>query len=305
MAGFFVLSGFLITTLLLKEEARHGRVCYPSFLVRRMLRIWPAYFMCLVVLNGVVGFSTLEYRALVSDMTFTRTFLGRDLFTDNGGHLWSIAVEEQFYFVWPVAFIFLKNIYVRATFLCAGLLYLSVYRGYISDRFIPILVGCLFGVIYHKIRSGVVQRYLPLLRLPALLGFMYLAVGSHEGMFHVFPSMVCGVLVVSFLGEMQNLRLRAICSIGGKWTFSFYLFHQAVLGITRKMPMVQGMGAFARIGVSFCLALVVAAVVYTFVERPLLRLKSDAQSSFFMRQIALILPLFLFLCGALAHRFYF
>lgn len=181
VAGFFVLSGFLITTLLLKEEARHGRVCYPSFLVRRMLRIWPAYFMCLVVLNGVVGFSTLEYRALVSDMTFTRTFLGRDLFTDNGGHLWSIAVEEQFYFVWPVAFIFLKNIYVRATFLCAGLLYLSVYRGYISDRFIPILVGCLFGVIYHKIRSGVVQRYLPLLWLPALLAFMFLAVGSHGG----------------------------------------------------------------------------------------------------------------------------
>lgn len=116
---------------------------------------------------------------------------------------------------------------------------------------------------------------------------------------------MCGVLVVSFLGETQNLRLRAICSIGGKLTFSFYLFHQAVLGITRKMLVFHGVSVFTRIGVSFCLALVVAAVVYTFVERPFLRLKSDRQSSLFMRQIALILPLFLFLCGALAHSFYF
>lgn len=106
---------------------------------------------------------------------------------------------------------------------------------------------------------------------------------------------------------MRSVRLKTIYGIGGRLTFSFYLFRQAVLGVTRKMPMVQGVGAFARVGVSFCLAVVVAAVVYAFVERPFLRLKSDAQSSFFMRQIALILPLFLFLflCGALAHSFYF
>jgi peptidoglycan/LPS O-acetylase OafA/YrhL len=105
---FFVLSGFLITYLLLREHARTGGVSVWRFYARRILRIWPLYYavlvLGLVVLPLVIGpdypLSALSWPKRVMLIVFLPNFLGE---LGPLSHLWSIGLEEQFYLAWPWA----------------------------------------------------------------------------------------------------------------------------------------------------------------------------------------------------------
>jgi len=103
---FFTLSGFLITSLLLNEKRSTGKINLPNFYLRRILRIWPLYFLILVI-----GWFALPYVQVPGEQTsyflFYLFFLGN--FAFNMTHciwivnpLWSVAVEEQFYAFWPL-----------------------------------------------------------------------------------------------------------------------------------------------------------------------------------------------------------
>ena len=101
---FFVISGFLITWLLLVEHDRSGRVSLKAFYARRALRILPVYFaflLTLAVLQGLTPF-TRTGLAWFGNLTFTTNFLDSEF---TGEHLWSLATEEQFYFLWPGLFV--------------------------------------------------------------------------------------------------------------------------------------------------------------------------------------------------------
>ena len=109
---FFVLSGFLITYLLLNEKELRGQIDIPAFYMRRVLRIWPLYF--LMVFIGFVIFPIIKarfgetayieparpwyYIAFLSN--FNTLFYGSN--TPTLTLLWSVAIEEQFYLIWPV-----------------------------------------------------------------------------------------------------------------------------------------------------------------------------------------------------------
>jgi peptidoglycan/LPS O-acetylase OafA/YrhL len=102
---FFVLSGFLITYLLLKEYDKNGRIDVGAFYVRRTLRIWPLYFA--LVLFGLFVYAPLEgfYQQLNSEKWKYLFFAGNFACLQPGGNIhpisitWSVAVEEQFYLV--------------------------------------------------------------------------------------------------------------------------------------------------------------------------------------------------------------
>lgn len=113
---FFVISGFLITSLLLREHARSGTISFTGFYLRRAKRIMPA---ALVVIIATIGASylllnTTRFNSTIWDGVWATLFganwrfaiLGTDYFQLGGAisplqHYWSLAVEEQFYFVWP------------------------------------------------------------------------------------------------------------------------------------------------------------------------------------------------------------
>lgn len=111
---FFVLSGFLITYLLIKEKEVTGTIHIRNFYIRRILRIWPLYYLCLAI--GFVGFAVLKkmsgeipqesanawyYIFLVGNFDYMHTWpVKPDAILLSV--LWSVCVEEQFYLAWPV-----------------------------------------------------------------------------------------------------------------------------------------------------------------------------------------------------------
>lgn len=102
---FFVISGFLITWLMMLESAKDGHVNLYHFYARRALRILPVYGLFLCTLFGLQLFTNFHQSlsSWISNLTFTTNF-NRPPWTSC--HLWSLAVEEQFYILWPILFVF-------------------------------------------------------------------------------------------------------------------------------------------------------------------------------------------------------
>jgi peptidoglycan/LPS O-acetylase OafA/YrhL len=104
---FFVLSGFLITTLLLRERQQTGRISLLEFYVRRAYRIFPAFYAYLIIVGTLAAVRWIELLPgdLFAAATYTTNFHAmRSWWT---GHLWSLAVEEQFYVIWPLLLVVL------------------------------------------------------------------------------------------------------------------------------------------------------------------------------------------------------
>ena len=108
---FFTLSGFLITYLLLKEKEKTGTINIRSFYIRRLLRIWPLYFIYILIAVLVNGINSVQWPLLFvllmlpnlrnSFSSITNIGIGNHNLTYMLGHYWSLGVEEQFYAFWP------------------------------------------------------------------------------------------------------------------------------------------------------------------------------------------------------------
>jgi len=103
---FFVLSGFLITTLLLRERANDGSISLVGFYWRRALRILPIYFFVVTAIGGFFIFIKGRYEYL-EIWPYYYVFLSNYLISDipNLDPTWSLAVEEQYYLIWPLLLI--------------------------------------------------------------------------------------------------------------------------------------------------------------------------------------------------------
>lgn len=149
---FFVLSGFLITYLLLEEKRVSGLVAIRKFYMRRILRIWPLYY--LVVLLGLFvlpHFSLFEVRSQEIDLfknfginVFCHLFMLPNLAfawvmegAPNMGQLWSIGVEEQFYLLWPVLLKFSKKPLKTITIFLCAVIGIKLATHFILHEFFP------------------------------------------------------------------------------------------------------------------------------------------------------------------------
>lgn len=167
---FFVLSGFLITRLLLTEKAEKGKIDVLKFFGRRFLRLMPALFMFLLVITVLhqTGIVNVNSRAFLAAMFYFYNFLPQEFNVVELTHTWSLAVEEQFYLIWPFLIRFCPaRIFpvVLLFLLFAGLLFLIALPGirigtangevllteayrpmrWLLPAAIPILFGALFA----------------------------------------------------------------------------------------------------------------------------------------------------------------
>jgi peptidoglycan/LPS O-acetylase OafA/YrhL len=104
---FFVISGYLISTLLLREWEKKGTISLKSFYLRRAFRILPplyVYILFLVVLGATGHLPGMNFREFITAVTFTRNYVPSGLWAME--HLWSICLEEQFYLIWPSVLVF-------------------------------------------------------------------------------------------------------------------------------------------------------------------------------------------------------
>jgi peptidoglycan/LPS O-acetylase OafA/YrhL len=131
---FFVLSGFLITTLLLEEHARKGRIRFGDFYLRRGRRLFPALAVLLatyLVINAVRGTDALGLVAhwgFYTANVYQAFWPGTAVHLVGLNHLWSLAQEEQFYLLWPAALLLVMKLRRPARLLIALALALALYR---------------------------------------------------------------------------------------------------------------------------------------------------------------------------------
>ncbi|WP_369679434.1 acyltransferase family protein [Rhodococcus sp. 15-2388-1-1a] len=154
---FFVISGFLITTLLIREEGNYGRVSISRFYIRRFFRIVPLYFVALGVFTMLVlmfqqGSGTSGY---LDRLPLLSTFNGDLAGSGTFSHSWSLGIEEKFYFLWPIAAfgISLCRCYrlpvLQVLVLLAAVASFIPGLGYFGI-YLPILGGCLVAILAHS-----------------------------------------------------------------------------------------------------------------------------------------------------------
>jgi peptidoglycan/LPS O-acetylase OafA/YrhL len=108
---FFIISGFLITYLLLKEKESSGSINLKKFYIRRILRIWPLYFFLIALSPLVIWWTGIPNSECLSSILFVENFqiIKEGMYHAPFGHLWSICVEEHFYLVWPLIIVFIPE----------------------------------------------------------------------------------------------------------------------------------------------------------------------------------------------------
>jgi peptidoglycan/LPS O-acetylase OafA/YrhL len=303
VSAFFVLSGFLITWLLLKEHGATGNVSLRQFYTRRVLRIFPAYYAFIVLtyagdhLRGQAWPPGLAPSALLYLVNYFNALHGHP--TTAIAHAWSLGIEEQFYLLWPLLLLVLLRggvarvartlvimIVVVVAWRCVLLFGLHVDRAYLYNafdtRFDNLAVGCLLATIAVAPQfQGVAGRLAgsPLAPLATLALLLVSRSGLGATYHYTLGFTVDAVLVAVFIVQMLQLHSSALWSwlespvarYLGVISYPLYLWHQWGLSAGHHVRVAGPLGELvAGIGLSILLA----SGSYYVIERPFLALKA-------------------------------
>ena len=269
---FFILSGFLITTLLLREEDRDGRFSLIGFYRRRALRILPVYFL-VVTLSAIFWIGVRGEEKWWDYLIYYYLFLVNFLYDDIPllSQTWSLSVEEQYYIIWPTLLLLLPALRVRAILLVVLIVYaVAVAQGLLPQielaaptdeaRFLlpvtpysAILIGTLTGVLLHT-RQGfdVAWRVLGHRRTPVVLfaallvAWQFLPVilrGWPEFVMHVIMALLLASVTIREDHALARiLRWPPVQRIG-VISYGLYLWHFYGLHIGNEVVDFVGLPA--------------------------------------------------------------
>ncbi len=303
---FFVISGFLITGLLLQEMEQEGHIHLLRFYFRRTLRIFPAFYFYLacILLLASRGLAELSFRQALPALTYTSNYDMPSLWLIV--HTWSLATEEQFYLIWPAALMLSGR--RRGLAVLLGLLIIApVSSHFLSHRLghevpaffnSPIGIGCLLSLIRPSLHRNRLYRRWIHSHFGLVLPFVVLATNStalrRGGLADTALSLVLNLSIAlsldwavvnhdGFIGRILNLG--SVTYIG-LLSYSLYLWQEPFLSLNEGSFYLSGhwkslTNAFARIAaIAIC-----TMVSYYFVERPMLRLRSWVEPKLFKRDM--------------------
>jgi peptidoglycan/LPS O-acetylase OafA/YrhL len=288
---FFVISGFLITTLLLNEERKNGRISIKMFYIRRAFRIWPvAYaFILVAAILAWKNWITLPPHNLLYAATFTMNHVQEgSWFT---GHFWSLAIEEQFYLVWPLVFLFTAR--RGRTVSCLLILFLAPLLRTLSYVYAPgifaamqesllfmgdaIAIGCLLALFSKELEaSRIVHRIINLrwfFVVPAVSVIMYITLKPLPVFYWAAGESIALLCIAATIWRVIHVRDAAFWLLNtkplvtvGVLSYSLYIWQQLFLNPTSDT-------VFNRLPLNLLLLVGVAACSYSFIESPFLRLR--------------------------------
>jgi len=284
---FFVISGYLITTLLLGELGRRGTISLRRFYFRRTARIFPPYYAYIFVMLALtlVGIVSIPARDFACALTYTSNFIWPSWHL---AHTWSLAVEEQFYLLWPATLWLLGT---RRAFTCALVFVLAAPVFRVATWRAGVYHGALFPAVGDSIACGcllagwrstleAMPRYMAFLRsrafilVPAILvGVLWarhwiflshLAFQSLENVLIAVCLHYCLLFPAGAFGRLLNSQPLVFV---GRLSYSLYLVQQ---------PFLQpGSGSAFPINLVACLAAALAC--YYGIERPVLEWRDRSQ----------------------------
>ncbi|WP_396627719.1 acyltransferase family protein [Luteitalea sp.] len=293
---FFLLSSFLITSLLVREYRGTGTIDVKGFWIRRSLRIWPLYFAFV----GLAGFvlprmfhfvAPPEKGHVLGLLTFTHNWA--IAFSDAGRGsptlvLWSVSLEEQFYFTWPLLIV-LAGIQ-RLRHIAIGMILIAVvgrifaiaseaswYMLWTATplRMEPIAVGALVALISDRLPAfgGGARLAMIVAGFSIPVACMSLGHDTHWGWALILPLVTIGCLFVflAIYGSACRLLTWTPLVYLGKISYGLYVFHALAIQFSPRLA-IPGL-PFGRTISAFLLTVILAALSYQFLERPFLRLK--------------------------------
>lgn len=299
---FFVLSGFLITNILLSDFVRHGKLSYKKFYINRFLRLFPALALLLIAYFTLssLGSSSqrLEFDAIFAILFYYFNWLLISTLNvpEGMGHMWSLAVEEQFYLLWPALLALtlrnLKSVKYVVALLVTLIAFIALWRAYLwsldtnwlflyvrtDTRADSILVGALLAYLLSKD-----LLHIPHLKLVSgisasifLICVFYFDRESpvlYMGGFTLLAILAAVLIYYAIKGAEKNQvffdwkPLRWL----GKLSYGLYLWHMPVFMLVSGVDQLGSNTSRALIGVG--LLSMTTLLSWFFVEKPCLRLK--------------------------------
>lgn len=299
---FFLISGFLITYLLLEEKKAIGKISIWKFMVRRSLRIWPLYFLIIAI--GPVLVSWLQEPS--PNYTWNLLFIGNFdvIFTEKWlypfAHLWSICIEEHFYLVWPFIIAWVPTKRLMSVFM--GIIIFSIgFRMYAWSNFdhgwyyvfthtlsrMDVLVIGAIGGYYHsispiQIHLSRMQRYLIFGLLISVLCLepitqwdTLIMVGFKK---YIYVALTA-ILLLDFLFNpsfKHVLKPTSFVHYLGKVSYGIYMFGNVLLLVVIKKILLKfGItNLWIFMGIVLFLSILVPILSYEFFEKPFLKLSA-------------------------------
>jgi peptidoglycan/LPS O-acetylase OafA/YrhL len=298
---FFTLSGFLITFMLTKEKEKFKEISLKQFYFRRILRVWPLYFLVILLSYFFSDFSP-NYVTLILCLTiFPNIAHAFGMGWGGSPQIWTIGVEEQFYLFWPLLMKLFKNLLfvtfiVFVIFSLLPHVVLYFINKYYPDPEILKLVNTLFYVTkFNCMASGgffavllsnnskvigilnknIVVSYV-LIFLPFILWFssFYLNFFNEE-----FYAILFSIAMLVIVTNKSVLDIDSKISLFiGKMSYGIYMFHWIVIELLFKNGVFKNCdnGLLSNLIIyssTFGISLVLAVLSYKYFEKPFLNLK--------------------------------
>ncbi|MEV6880105.1 acyltransferase [Amycolatopsis sp. NPDC051128] len=305
---FFVLSGFLITTLLLREQDRTGGISLSNFYLRRVFRILPPY---LVILGGIVAFVVLRgefhERGFPLALKFYLTFLNEFLPSFADGRAdnffsgsWTLGIEEKFYLVWPFLLVAVgigaarrKLLLISAAMVTLLALVpltsggwvlgdsrVAIYRS--SIHYFILAGGCLLAILLHYRRGYALLKPLthPLAAIPVVAAFGLLNTNldglwtqTRQNLLLLVAYAVLTMLLLVVLvspGPLRWLFGTTPLRFVGERSYSLYLLQGPVhFVVVQAVPGLAPHRTVSAVTV-FLVGLAIADLIHRWVEKPLI-----------------------------------
>lgn len=297
---FFVLSGFLITGILLK--AKDGKNYYKNFFVRRFLRLFPLYYSVLlfvIYLLPWLGYQLHNHETLRDIQVYFWTYVPNVFIALKGNpeftgfnHFWSLGVEEQFYLIWPLIVRNLKpkNLLKLAVIGILGSIALRNINPYTPFAYMfplcrteGLLLGCIAAVLVsdnYKLKSAITLSGLAVSALVVAIVSYYSGTMDLNGKYWIHIGYTAIDLVYFFLlltlfakGKVSEYLQKAFSPWAlrqlGKYSYGVYVYHAIILYILFDDKIKDGVDFLLISGAT----IVISILSFHFLEMPFLRLK--------------------------------